>query len=907
MSREIYVNAHDTGELSVGIADLLVNSEIPRPVCDPVNAALGPETISVVLDNELRLFYSKMAEFGLENQFLSDGDSDACSQFAISRAIIGGFHALAEFVSEAYRSHHAELTQTGSADPITNENLNDPSFIHRAWVSAVDNVRLMDVSALQSSGESGDIILPLLVVLVPALIAVVALPSLLYMTGGVEGERERILGVLGSFSEADRETASGHILASGFGSEDLVSDLDVAAIAPRSAPYLMSLLCVAIAMVLILVPLVRAPEVSTTFSSIQHHSSMHNLLHMLLAEAGEQALLLALFAQYEKGNGTPPAFWSTTEALASLRGGLADISLVLDLLTVGYGDVVEPLDIYVDVDKLRYTEKCVTPESAKYQFEVYRCLSLARITTYLMGLIEQQAAGKGYFDPRSPELVRICHVLDTRLALGVYELRAEYDIVFSNYIVQTSLELWIFFGVAAFVTLLGLAGELRTATELYSELETTKSLLMRVPATSFPGNPIAVNFMFDRRIDPIVTVKSGCEALCYSSPDATLSVNKIGVIESVNPVAVSVFGFSSEQMLGQDLGMLFNPNMESNQQLYEAMSLMRMGQSPLQLLIESTGSKDNGTIIKLEITLLAFAPHDRMAVSYALICRDMREELELRGELANATAEANHLFRALIPLEIETAMAEQRTSVESRSTAIAMLNIAMFSSFVQNTAPAGIMTTISCIYKAFQKRIVDYPGVTQLKVAGDVYVIAAGFFDPDYRARSATKVVQCALECHDLLEQVNLTLVAGLTLRIGAHLGGSLFLTVQGNSFSALGSPLETVRILESKSLDRTVNISDTMYESLSRTDFDIEPHEKIMVRGEGEKMTYSVGPGKRVAGSGSRYQITQSFGVSASESTHMSMFQVPSLVQLMGTDITAMEPAETYAPPTLDFLINPV
>jgi hypothetical protein len=238
----------------------------------------------------------------------------------------------------------------------------------------------------------------------------------------------------------------------------------------------MSLLCVVIAIGLIVVPLVRAPDVKATLSSIQHHFTMHNLLHMLLAEAGEQALLLALFAQYDGEVGPHPTFWSTADALDSLRSGLAEISLILDLLSVGYTDAPAPLAIYADADNLKYTEKCVAAESTKYSFEMYRCLSLARTITYLAGLIDHQAACEGFFHPRSPELVRICHVLDTRIALGFYELRAKYDTVFTDYVARTALELWVFFGVAALATLFSLTGDLTTATELDSQLETAKSL-----------------------------------------------------------------------------------------------------------------------------------------------------------------------------------------------------------------------------------------------------------------------------------------------------------------------------------------------------------------------------------------------------------------------------------------------
>jgi hypothetical protein len=384
MSRQVYVNAYDTGTNSVGLADILVNYQVQRFVCDPVTGALGPETISVVTDDEFRLFYAKLAEFGLEGEHLVEPDLDSCTAFAISRSILDAIHMIGGFVSESYKKHRGRLTPS-DAPPDPAGDPSDPAYVHNSWLRAVDSSQLMDVSAVASSGGSDDIVLPLLVVLIPTLIAVVSLPSFIYMTGGLAHERERILGVLASFSDADREKASRKILSSGFASEELVTDLDVATIASRSDPYVLSLFSVVLTIVAILIPLVSAADVDTTMRSIHDHFSLHNLLHIVIAETGRQTLLLGLFAQYEQSSDPRPMFWSAAEARAAIYAGLAEIDLILDLLNPGYNDAARPLSIFAEVDRLRLAEKCVTPEYAKYPHELYKCLSPARMATYFSG------------------------------------------------------------------------------------------------------------------------------------------------------------------------------------------------------------------------------------------------------------------------------------------------------------------------------------------------------------------------------------------------------------------------------------------------------------------------------------------------------------------------------------------
>jgi class 3 adenylate cyclase len=238
----------------------------------------------------------------------------------------------------------------------------------------------------------------------------------------------------------------------------------------------------------------------------------------------------------------------------------------------------------------------------------------------------------------------------------------------------------------------------------------------------------------------------------------------------------------------------------------------------------------------------------------------------------------------------------------SKSTAIAVLNIAQFGEFVANTPPADVMTAIQAIYRLFEKRIIDFPGMQTIKTAGDVCIVAKGFLNPDGKIDSADHLVHFALGCHELLEQVNITISAALTLRVGATIGGNLFLALEGTQFTAMGDPLATALLLESRALERTVNVSDAMYEYVSRLNYEIEIHETIEVPGGSQEQTYSVFAGKPIAASASRRQT--SFGVSTSDSTHMSMFQVPSLVQLMNQNDGAE--ADAYAALSLDFLMNP-
>jgi class 3 adenylate cyclase len=331
------------------------------------------------------------------------------------------------------------------------------------------------------------------------------------------------------------------------------------------------------------------------------------------------------------------------------------------------------------------------------------------------------------------------------------------------------------------------------------------------------------------------------------------------------------------------------------------MALMKSGQAPPKCSLEVAGSRDDGSTVKLDVSLLGFGD------SFMLICRDHTDEMRVRADLDALRGESERLVRAMIPAEILNHASYRGTSFVSQSTAIAMINIGQFSDYMSSVGPADVLNTITSIYRAFEKSAVNFPGLRQIKIMGDGYVVGAGFLNPDSKTESAMTVIQFGLGCHELIEQVNIAVGAGLTLRIGGHLGGDLRFGVLDNVFEVVGPPLWVARQLESRCLEHTVNISECMYEFIAHGEFQIDPHEKIELEGLGLKQTYSISPVKRVAGSGSRYQA--GFGVHASGSTHMSMFQVPSLVQLMssgGTDMGIGASDEDYAPPTLDFLMNP-
>jgi hypothetical protein len=193
---------------------------------------------------------------------------------------------------------------------------------------------------------------------------------------------------------------------------------------------------------------------------------------------------------------------------------------------------------------------------------------------------------------------------------------------------------------------------------------------------------------------------------------------------------------------------------------------------------------------------------------------------------------------------------------------------------------------------------------------GDSFIVISGLFDDVTDPMPAQSVVQYSLTCLDTIEELNILMNAALQLRVGVYSGGELYVRVsqRKHDFHVVGTPLTIARTLESHATPGTVNVSGSTYRHICNGQYQIELHEPVDVPGIGKEETYTVSAARRVQGSGSRYKAPM---VQSSGSMHMSMFQVPTLNQLMNSSVnpdgsvSGTAGGDGFALPSVDFLVS--
>jgi PAS domain S-box-containing protein len=498
-------------------------------------------------------------------------------------------------------------------------------------------------------------------------------------------------------------------------------------------------------------------------------------------------------------------------------------------------------------------------------------------------------------------------MFETRVELGMRAVADRYARLLSGTLDGHALALWLAVAAAAAAAAAGFAADRAIVATLDRELETFRALLLRAPPLAF------VDAVFGRDAGAAPRLMTGSQAVFETSPDAMLALSREGVIENLNAGACALFGFTPEQMLGQELAFVINENVTANSNLYYTIKLMRTGQSQLVYETEVLGTRDDESSVPLRVVLVgfAFAGDARPAESFALICKDLSTEHRDNELVDEAKRETERLLHALVPAEMLTRIANHEPRATLAAASVLVINIAQARKYViaAGDAPAASLAYVKRLFAAFDDELRDFRAIAKVRIVGDVYLAAAGVFAAD------TDVVPCAhellhfaLSCLDSAEEVNVQAGTAVQLRMGIHTGGPLFIGVVDDRivFNVVGGPIRTAFWMEGQAIPGTVNISAATYECVSNGSFHIEKHEDVEMPEVGVTATYTVRPGQKLSRQGSK-RTKSGFGLSRAMSGHGSMFQVPSVEGLIAAcaqetpDSDADDVADPYDGPSID------
>jgi class 3 adenylate cyclase len=175
------------------------------------------------------------------------------------------------------------------------------------------------------------------------------------------------------------------------------------------------------------------------------------------------------------------------------------------------------------------------------------------------------------------------------------------------------------------------------------------------------------------------------------------------------------------------------------------------------------------------------------------------------------------------------------------------IDIQKFSEYTATLTPQEIMGNLSQIFNGFDSLLSKYPLVTKIKLIGDVYMCGAGLFDPNEDPiNHCQQMIRFALDCLQVLDDVNVKLDSNLSVRIGINTGGPVIAGVLGTDkpvFDIIGDPINIAARLQSTCVANRIQISETAYQLVKELEFQIEPRGEVWLKGKGNRPAFLVVP----------------------------------------------------------------
>ncbi|EAX95332.1 Adenylate and Guanylate cyclase catalytic domain containing protein [Trichomonas vaginalis G3] len=336
--------------------------------------------------------------------------------------------------------------------------------------------------------------------------------------------------------------------------------------------------------------------------------------------------------------------------------------------------------------------------------------------------------------------------------------------------------------------------------------------------------------------------------IILNATDSIFLTSVFGVVEIVNKSVQGLIGYTPEQILGQHISQFFTSADEDK--ITNKLEMMRSGQISTFAEEDFTAVTDNNVEIPCHVTIVGIKNHNNDDLnSFAIIVRDQTALVHQMKQAEEAKAKSEKLLYQILPRDIVVQLnrGEKDITFTVNSATIIFIDIVRFSEYTVNLSPQDIMQNLSLYFAGIDKIASKYNMVTKIKLIGDIYMAAAGLFNPETSPEShAEQAVMLGLDSIAELDEINMRLDSSLTIRVGVNSGGPIIAGVLGTdkpAFDIIGDPINVAARLQSTDEANHVHISQATYDLIKGMSFDIAARVETFLKGKGKQMTYLVNP----------------------------------------------------------------
>ncbi|OHT06200.1 Adenylate and Guanylate cyclase catalytic domain containing protein [Tritrichomonas foetus] len=744
--------------------------------------------------------------------------------------------------------------------------------------------------------KSLDLITNVIIAFTPLVCMSLILPLVIFLSVGVRQEWQEYTDILKEFPASECEKAASLESHNARHLKDhekkaIIQDSKGINIPSWLPNFISSFIVIAVLLTLGLLSRSQTQDILYTVETLVLVSHVQNSLYTM----GTDAIFLLLMVEIDKGL-YPADFTLELEKYISMENITEHLKREIDIFTITnnmiyYGGPTLPGSIgrTSSFASIKFEEKCTPDYDSRFIIDYYNCISYENLIMYYTQIIRAILDSPEHYSLNSGVIYNLAFLLRTRLSSDFNDIIDNYEQLFYDKRRYFMILAIIFLVVAEFACAIAFIFDFLVIGRINNAIETFKDLVLRIDPISFVQNHKIISLIYgkDRSMNQKIT--SATHAIYNMSSDGMISLNKDRAIESINPGGTKIFGFTPEQMFGQQISIFLPDRREENASFYSAIQQMVDGQIPLLYTGNVIGLRDNESIVPLKITLIGYGANNKFAETFDIMVKDQTEETKLKKSLEKAKKQSEVLLFQMLPQAIISKMSagEKNISFTVKSASIVFVDIEKFSIYIASMNPAELLKNVKLIVNAYDSLLKKYFLLTKIKLMGDCYMVASGLFDCDTAVTMhANQALFFALDCLDAIEDINMKLNSNLQVRIGVNSGGPIISAVFGSErpvFDILGEPILVATKLQRTGVPGTVHISQSTYDLVATNPFSFEPTE-----------TLEYSPGKYIP----TYCVHQRPRLSHENSSSIELFKVEEIaLQLVSTDDIDDQNAEPSQP----------
>ena len=464
----------------------------------------------------------------------------------------------------------------------------------------------------------------------------------------------------------------------------------------------------------------------------------------------------------------------------SLFATIQKYRVIEEMQIHGYDNVPSMTNYDKEADETKHVSVCnpydviMKPNSWATDVNFYRCVSFDRVESFFI----EKAISLGLSNKHSisdPSFSEMMHIANSRAAVGYTTYLDEY---LQRAEEKSRLINMIGFAFLACALVFECLALWRDSVDIYRairDLEMLKTLFLKLDPLAVVQAKELLSALHIFSNKPKEKVISACQVVVQNSKEVILGVSNQNVIDMATGEVMEVFGYLSDQLLGQPLSQFIDK--VENEKLYYQMQLMLTGQCALTYETDAIGVRDNGSKFSLHVVLIGLSSNGRAAESMVLVCRDIEEDQELKVKIEEAKRTSEHILEYILP---NPALKRSFTDGKLMASECTVLyaDIDAFATWCSQMPPRLVLHSLSRIFSKFDELLVAQESVTKVNQLSDTYLAIGGLFND--QSDGASSITAAALDMLASMDGLNIELHSSLTVRFGVHTGGPVYAGVIG-------------------------------------------------------------------------------------------------------------------------------